>query len=238
MTKRALIGGLALAFVLAGLSHAPAHARPYGDGRMVVVGDSISEVPRYNDIRGSSKRAWWSFLADAADLRPVSYGESGSGYGKKGACTGTSFLERMKRPSRTANIKAASAVRIEGGVNDFETCEYDDVAQKWNKKPFDVEALRREVDATFAYVKSIRKQRNSVYVFVPWGWREELKQYRTPIVKIIRELALKSGLAYVPASTILSSAARSNDGVHPNLAGSKALALKVWTGSDMNRRFN
>ncbi|WP_375002913.1 SGNH/GDSL hydrolase family protein [Aeromicrobium sp. CTD01-1L150] len=201
-----VVGGL-----VAGVTTDGAHAGdgPYPDG-IVVVGDSITA--RYSDDEGAADQGWWSFVGRHFDADVRTFAQSGSGYQRQGnRCTGDVFADRIE-----AFEDPPSVFIVEGGRNDWSTC----------RDGRRVRATDAAVqDAVVSYLRLARQQlpesTRIVVLGPPWGELHPWEMRR--ITSIIRTAAGREGLEYVSTTGTLDQHGRTDDGVHPTRAGSKAL---------------
>ena len=180
---------------------------------IVVVGDSITA--RYNDRPGDIEQGWWSVVARhyRADVR--TYAQTGSGYLRPGlACNGDRFGDRV--PAFFA--PSPSVFIIEGGRNDWARCVDG--------------AFRTATDAQIAsaadeymdVVDRLLPASTRVLVLTPWGPRQPLERMR--VTAIIRSAAERHGFEFIDTVGVLGPN-EVIDGVHPNRAGSLAIADRV-----------
>jgi lysophospholipase L1-like esterase len=180
---------------------------------IVVVGDSITA--RYDDDPGSARQGWWSMVGRRIGAPVETFAQSGSGYLRRGGrCDGTTFDQREKALEGSPSI-----VIIEGGRNDWAVCRDDRVADSTNAE------IAEAVDA---YLDLVQKQLPSstrvVVVGPPWGPLQPLERLR--VTPIVEQAAKDHDMEYVDTSGTLPPE-HVVDGVHPNRAGSIAIAKRV-----------
>lgn len=184
---------------------------PHG---IVVVGDSISA--RYNDEPGDPRQAWWSVTARRFDADVRTYAQSGSGYLRPGLrCTGDRFIDR---PAAYTG-DAPSILIVEGGRNDWARCV--DGTFVWSTDAEVEHAVDTYLDVLQAHVPVSTR---IVVLGPPWGPLDQTNAVR--ITRIIETSAREHGLEFVSTRDALT-ADRVVDGVHPNRAGSLAIARRV-----------
>lgn len=195
---------------------------PYRHG-IVVVGDSITA--RYDDDPGSPRQGWWSLVARHYDAPVRTYAQSGSGYQRPGlTCTGDDFLHR----TAVLDGPAPSVVIIEGGRNDWVSCRRGSLVVSTNT------AVERGVTQYLTLLKERLPHTTRIVVLgPPWGPRNTAQQHR--ITSIVHAVAQRQGVEYVSTRGTLDRPGRTVDGVHPTLAGSRALAGAVIAALDRPR---
>ncbi len=192
---------------------------PLAPRGIVVVGDSITA--RYNDEPGDEKQGWWSMTGDHFDAKVTRYAQSGSGYLRPGlACTGNTFIDR---PEAYAG-PAPSLLIIEGGRNDWATCE------DGNFIPATDDAIEHAVDRYLDTLQTFLPESTRIIVLgPPWGPHDPANQVR--VTAIIKAQAEKHGIQFISTTGALT-ADRVTDGVHPNRKGSLAIARRVISALD------
>ncbi len=186
-------------------------------GGIVVVGDSITA--EYNDEAGDDMQGWWSMVGRHFGAHVTTYAQSGSGYLRQGlACSGDRFIDRPDAYRDTA----PSLFIVEGGRNDWSSCiEGRHVAAA------DAE-IARAVDRYLDVLQANLPGSTRILVLgPPWGTLDQLGRNR--ITAIIRKSAIAHGVQYVATVGTIDRRERLLDGVHPNRAGSTALADRVIT---------
>ena len=184
-------------------------------GGIVVVGDSITAD--YNDDDGDDMQGWWSMVGRHFGAHVTTHAQSGSGYLRQGhACGGDRFVDRHEAYRDTA----PSLFIVEGGRNDWAACI----------EGRHVEAADAMIaDAVDHYLDvlegSLPGSTRIVVLGPPWGTLDQLGRNR--ITSIIRAAAASHGLQYVATVGTIDRRERLLDGVHPNRAGSTALADRV-----------
>jgi lysophospholipase L1-like esterase len=187
------------------------HLAPRG---IVVVGDSITA--RYNDVPGDQRQGWWSIAGRRFDATVTTYAQSGSGYLRPGAaCTGNRFIDR---PDAYAG-PAPSLFIVEGGRNDWAVCRNGRHVTATDAQ-ID-HAVGRYLDTLQAFLPSSTR---ILVLGPPWGPVDPANRKR--VTAIIRAQAAGHGIEFVDTSGTLT-ADRVVDGVHPNRAGSQAIARRV-----------
>jgi lysophospholipase L1-like esterase len=192
---------------------------PLAPRGIVVVGDSITA--RYNDEPGDQKQGWWSITGDHFHAKVTRYAQSGSGYLRPGhACTGDTFIDRPDAYTGPA----PSLLIIEGGRNDWATCEDG----RFVSAPDDMieHAVDRYLDILQTFLP---KSTRIVVLGPPWGPRDRANQVR--VTAIIEAQAKQHGIQFVSTRGALT-ADRVIDGVHPNRKGSLAIARRVIAALD------
>jgi lysophospholipase L1-like esterase len=189
---------------------------PFNHG-IVVVGDSITA--RYNDQPGDQFQAWWSIVGRHFGARVTTHAQSGSGYLRQGLeCSGNRFIDRPE-----AFRKAAPSVFIvEGGRNDWSSCIEGVHVESTNHQVS--QAVNHYLDVLQA---SLPHTTRIIVLGPPWG--PIFEDGRQRVTAIIRAAAHRHGVMFVNTDGTLDRLSRVVDGVHPNLAGSTALADRVIT---------
>lgn len=209
----ALVAGPFLAWQGAqgGQSRPVSAIAPHG---IVVVGDSISA--RYNDEPGDAHQAWWSVTARRFDAEVRTYAQSGSGYLRPGLrCSGNRFIDR---PAAYTG-EPPSILIIEGGRNDWARCV--DGTFVWSTDAEVKHAVDTYLDVLRAHLPSSTR---IVVLGPPWGPLDQTNGDR--ITRIVRTSAQDHGFQFVSTHGALT-ADRVVDGIHPNRAGSLAIARRV-----------
>ena len=187
---------------------------PFNRG-IVVVGDSITA--EYNDDKGDDLQGWWSMVGRHFGAHVTTHAETGSGYLRQGlACEGNRFIDRPEAFRGTA----PSLFIVEGGRNDWASCI----------EGRHVEAPRAEIaGAVNHYLDVIQanlpRSTRIVVLGPPWGTLDQLG--RRKLTAIVYAAAKTHGVQYVSTMGTLDRRDRVIDGVHPNRAGSRALADRV-----------
>ena len=187
---------------------------PFKNG-IVVVGDSITA--EYNDDEGDELEGWWSMVGRHFGAHVTTHAQSGSGYLRQGlACTGDRFIDRPEAFRDTA----PSLFIIEGGRNDWASCiEGRHVAAPDAQI---AEAVDHYLDVLQA---NLPRSTRIVVLGPPWGTLDQLGRQR--LTSIIYKAAKAHGVQYVGTTGTIDRRERLSDGVHPNRAGSRALADRV-----------
>ena len=184
---------------------------PHG---IVVVGDSITA--RYNDTPGDADQGWWSVVGRRFDADVRTYAQSGSGYLRPGhRCTGDRFVDRAS----AFTGEAPSILIVEGGRNDWARC-----VDGFFVPSTDAEvrhAVATYLDVLQTYLPPTTR---IIVVGPPWGPLDRAEGRR--VTAIIADEARSHGLQFISTSGALTSD-RVVDGVHPNRAGSLAIARRV-----------
>jgi hypothetical protein len=215
------------------------HVRP----KLLVIGDSFSAGPDVpgkanNNVVGSERRGWWSFLAADLNYRPILSAEPGSGFLKNGLeCAGTVYADRLKR---IQSVRPDLLV-IEGGRNDFNYCvtrisratgvpvtTYDTVHS-------DRAAIQVAMSDYFAQVKKMARKiglpSDHIYVTMPWGG--SVLDRRPMINDALTIASRQAGFQYVEIPPLTS--AERFDITHPNGLGSKRIFEHFVGNSDVER---
>jgi lysophospholipase L1-like esterase len=187
---------------------------PHG---IVVVGDSITA--RYNDKPGDDEQAWWSVMGRHFDADVRTHAQSGSGYLRPGhRCEGDRFIDR----SDAFTGQAPSIVLVEGGRNDWARC-VDGVFV-----PSTDAEVRHAVDTYLDVLQTYLPSTTRIIVVgPPWGPLDRTEGRR--VTAIIRSEAAAHDVEFISTAGALTSD-RVVDGVHPNRAGSLAIARRVIRG--------
>jgi lysophospholipase L1-like esterase len=211
--------------------------------KLLIFGDSFTAGPDVpgeadNDIVGSDRRGWWSYLAADLGYRPILSAEPGSGFLKNGLeCAGTVYGDRI---NRMLSVRPDLLV-IEGGRNDFNYCvtrtsratgvpitTYDTVHS-------DRAAVQAAVSNYLAEVKKMAKRiglaPDHVYITMPWGGT--ILDRRPMINDALIVAARTEGFTYVEIPPL--TAAERFDDTHPNRVGSKAIFQHFVSNSDIER---
>jgi lysophospholipase L1-like esterase len=150
------------------------------------------------------------------DATVTTYAQSGSGYLRPGAaCTGDRFIDR---PDAYAG-PAPSVLIVEGGRNDWAVCR--DGRHVTATDAQIAHAVDRYLDTLQAFLPSSTR---IVVLGPPWGPLDPVNGLR--VSAIIQAQARSHGIQFVSTRGTLS-ADRVIDGVHPNRAGSQAIARRV-----------
>ena len=213
-------------------------ATPPPNTALVIIGDSITAFG--NDTVGADRRGWWSLLGAALNVPVVRYAERGSGYAKRGknldgtgSCTGTTFLERLARKDVATSVKQARIVLVEGGVNDQRSCSTQSTGTLVQTT---ADEVRAQVHRTLRKIAQLRgKRRSSVYVTAPWGSSTSVASAREWVVPIIEAEAKRYGFRYVDTAHGTLEGPRTNDGIHPNVAGKRRMVQDLIGRSDLGR---
>jgi len=194
-----------------GETSTPSSIAPHG---IVVVGDSITA--NYNNTPGDDRQGWWSIVGHRFGAHVTTYAQSGSGYLRPGrACAGNRFIDRV----RAFTGVAPSLFIIEGGRNDWANCENGQEV----RAP-DI-AIAHAVDRYLTTLQTFLPRSTHIIVMgPPWGPRDPANGVR--VTSIVKSAAMRQGVKYVSTAGALTKD-RVIDGVHPNLAGSRAIAAKV-----------
>lgn len=181
---------------------------------IVVVGDSISA--RYNDRPGDARQAWWSVTGRHFDASVRTYAQSGSGYLRPGhRCAGNRFIDR---PDAFTGA-APSILIVEGGRNDWARCVRGAFVTSTDAQ------VRHAVDSYLGVLKTYLPRSTRIVVLgPPWGPRDRSDGVR--VTRIIAAQARLHDMQFVSTSGALT-ADRVLDGIHPNRAGSLAIARRV-----------
>lgn len=184
-------------------------------GGIVVVGDSITAM--YNDEAGDDMQGWWSMVGRHFGAHVTTHAESGSGYLRQGlACGGDRFVDRAEAYRDTA----PSLFIVEGGRNDWSSC-----IEGRHVEASDA-MIAQAVDHYFDVLQVNLPRTTRILVLgPPWGTLDQLGRNR--ITSIVHAAAASHGLQYVPTVGTIDRRERLLDGVHPNRAGSTALADRV-----------
>lgn len=181
---------------------------------IVVVGDSITA--RYDDSPGDADQGWWSVVARHYGADVTTYAQSGSGYLRQGLrCTGDRFGDR----DAAFEGSAPSLFIVEGGRNDWSQC----VDGRWlpstnAEVERAVERYYDRIDASFGPATRV------VVLGPPWGPLQLLEGLR--ITRIVKAAVERHGFEFVDTAGTLT-AENVVDGIHPNRAGSLAIADRV-----------
>ena len=196
-----------------GQTHEPSTLAPQG---IVVVGDSITA--RYDDEAGGAQQGWWSVVGQHfhADVR--TYAQSGSGYLRPGLqCTGNRFIDR----DQAYMGDAPSIVIVEGGRNDWARCVDGGFVPSTDAE------VRHAVDQYLTVLQTYLPASTRIIVLgPPWGPLDPPNGVR--VTTIIRQQAAAHDVQFISTAGALRSD-RVIDGVHPNRAGSLAIARRVIT---------
>jgi lysophospholipase L1-like esterase len=181
---------------------------------IVVVGDSISA--RYNDRPGDARQAWWSVTGRHFDASVRTYAQSGSGYLRPGhRCTGNRFIDRPDAFTGSA----PSILIVEGGRNDWARC-----VRGVFQTSTDAE-VQHAVGTYLGVLKTYLPSSTRVVVLgPPWGPLDRSDGVR--VTRIVAAQARLHGMQFVSTWGALT-ADRVVDGIHPNRAGSLAIARRV-----------
>jgi lysophospholipase L1-like esterase len=224
-TRRSVAIALVIATIVApfmawqgaqgGEKHALSTLAPRG---IVVVGDSISA--RYDDQVGGQQQAWWSITGRRFNANVRTYAQSGSGYLRPGLlCTGDRFIDRT--PAYAGD--APSILIVEGGRNDWARCVDGSFVQSTDAE------VRHAVDTYLDVLQRWLPRSTRVIVLGPPGPFDRANGRR--VTAIVQAEAKAHGMQFISTTGALT-ASRVIDGVHPNRAGSVAIARKVIAALD------
>jgi lysophospholipase L1-like esterase len=182
---------------------------------IVVVGDSITA--EYNDEEGDELEGWWSMVGRHFGAHVTTHAQSGSGYLRQGlACTGDRFIDRPEAFRGTA----PSLVIVEGGRNDWASC----IEGRHVAAP-DAD-IARAVNHYLDVLQANLPRSTRIVVLGPaWGPLDQLGRRR--LTAIVHAAAKAHGVQYVSTMGTIDRRERVLDGIHPNRAGSRALADRV-----------
>lgn len=205
---------LLVAWQRAGEGEPPTVDGPFKAG-IVVVGDSITA--EYNDDEGDELQGWWSMVGRHFGAHVTTHAQSGSGYLRQGeACTGDRFIDRPEAFRDTA----PSLFIVEGGRNDWASCiEGQHVAAT---DAAITEAVNHYLDVLQA---NLPRSTRIVVLGPPWGPLDQLGRKR--LTAIVHAAATSHGVQFISTVGTIDRRERVSDGVHPNRAGSRALADRV-----------
>lgn len=205
---------LLVAWQRAGEGEQPTVDGPFKAG-IVVVGDSITA--EYNDDEGDELEGWWSMVGRHFGAHVTTHAQSGSGYLRQGeACTGDRFIDRPEAFRATA----PSLFIVEGGRNDWASCiEGQHVAAT---DAAITEAVNHYLDVLQA---NLPETTRIVVLGPPWGPLDQLGRRR--LTAIVYAAAKAHGVQFISTVGTIDRRERVSDGVHPNRAGSRALADRV-----------
>ncbi|MEO6604684.1 MAG: SGNH/GDSL hydrolase family protein [Aeromicrobium sp.] len=181
---------------------------------IVVVGDSITAL--YNDEQGDAMQGWWSVVGHHYDAHVTTYAQSGSGYLRPGkGCTGDRFIDRQ----RAFTGDPPSLFIIEGGRNDWALCKDGRFVAASDA------AIEHAVDTYLGTLTAFLPRSTRIIVMgPPWGPLDPGNGER--VSRIIEAVSATYGLEFIPTTDALTQS-RVVDGVHPNRAGSVAIADRV-----------
>lgn len=192
----------------------PDPAGPFSRG-IVVVGDSITA--EYNDDAGDELEGWWSMVGRHFGAHVTTHAQTGSGYLRQGlACNGNRFLDRPEAFRDTA----PSLFLVEGGRNDWASCIEGHHVEASGPE------IARAVDHYLDVLQANLPRTTRIVVLgPPWGTLDQVS--RRKLTAIVYRAARSHGVQYVSTMGTLDRRERLLDGVHPNRAGSRALADRV-----------
>lgn len=198
----------------AGEGEQPTSDGPFKAG-IVVVGDSITA--EYNDEEGDELEGWWSMVGRHFGAHVTTHAQSGSGYLRQGlACTGDRFIDRPEAFRGTA----PSLFIVEGGRNDWASC----IEGRHVAAP-DAD-IARAVNHYLDVLQANLPRSTRIVVLGPaWGPLDQLGRKR--LTAIVHAAAKAHGVQYVSTMGTIDRRERVLDGIHPNRAGSRALADRV-----------
>ena len=192
----------------------PTSTGPFQRG-IVVVGDSITA--EYNDDPGDQMQGWWSMVGRHFGAHVTTHAQSGSGYLRQGLeCSGSRFIDRPK----AFHDVAPSLFIVEGGRNDWSTCIEGRHVEATTQQISD--AVNHYLDVLQA---NLPHSTRIVVLGPPWGTFDQLG--RRQVTAIVYAAAKRHGVQYVSTMGTLDRRDHVLDGVHPNRAGSTALADRV-----------
>lgn len=214
-------------------ARSPQRAR--GANTMFVEGDSLTSLY-------GSHESWYAEVARHIGLTAVVDAQGGSGFIKSGdpdgarahrfgVCDGTTFAQRL-HGTVERQISRARVVVLEGGRNDFHTCNW-----RGEQVPVSSRELRAAVRSYFDAVAELRSDPGTVFVLTPWGSRLDSLNRRR-IMPIIRSEAQAHGFWWVDTDGVLDPhrlGENTIDGIHPDQAGSRALARAMLRRSPIFR---
>ena len=187
---------------------------PFNRG-IVVVGDSITA--EYNDDKGDDFQGWWSMVGRHFGAHVTTHAQTGSGYLRQGLeCEGNRFIDRPEAFRGTA----PSLFIVEGGRNDWASC----IEGRHVEAPSAeiAQAVNHYLDVLQA---NLPHSTRIVVLGPPWGTIDQLG--RRKLTAIVYAAAEAHGVQYVSTIGTLDRRDHVIDGVHPNRAGSRALADRV-----------
>jgi lysophospholipase L1-like esterase len=213
-TVAAIVVVLLVAWQGAGEGEQPTVDGPFKAG-IVVVGDSITA--EYNDQEGDELEGWWSMVGRHFGAHVTTHAQSGSGYLRQGlACTGDRFIDRPEAFRGTA----PSLFIVEGGRNDWASC----IEGRHVAAP-DAD-IARAVNHYLDVLQANLPRSTRIVVLGPaWGPLDQLGRKR--LTAIVHAAAKAHGVQYVSTMGTIDRRERVLDGIHPNRAGSRALADRV-----------
>ncbi len=213
-TIGAIVVVLLVAWQGAGEGEQPTVDGPFKAG-IVVVGDSITA--EYNDQEGDELEGWWSMVGRHFGAHVTTHAQSGSGYLRQGlACTGDRFIDRPEAFRGTA----PSLFIVEGGRNDWASC----IEGRHVAAP-DAD-IARAVNHYLDVLQANLPRSTRIVVLGPaWGPLDQLGRRR--LTAIVHAAAKAHGAQYVSTMGTIDRRERVLDGIHPNRAGSRALADRV-----------
>lgn len=233
--KLVVIGVLAAAIGPLGIA-APATAATEDDSvrpRILIIGDSITA--RYNDVPGSPRRGWWSYVGAVLDSDVITSAQSGTGFLSRGGakeCALTSknslttFATRVKR--EVTKVKPDTLI-IAGGANDWRRCSNGTVKTTSSK------VVRKQIHS---FMKVLERQRaaagiprSRVLITDPRG--SSRLAARSMVERILAKETKQHGFVYVRLTPLPDRQTR--DRTHPNAAGSRALGLEFLSRLSISR---
>lgn len=219
-TRTPIVIALALAVLLgpflarSAIGREPTPTSAIAPRGIVVVGDSITA--RHNDERGDAMQGWWSVVGRHYNARVTTYAQSGSGYLRPGkGCTGDRFIDRQ----RAFTGDPPSLFIIEGGRNDWALCKDGRFVRASDAE------IEHAVDTYLRTLSTFLPRSTRIIVMgPPWGPVDPENGER--VSRIIEAVTARYELEFIPTSDVLTRS-RVTDGVHPNRAGSVAIADRV-----------
>ena len=192
----------------------PTASGPFQSG-IVVVGDSITA--HYNDEKGDDLEGWWSMVGRHFGAHVTTHAQSGSGFLRQGlACSGNRFIDRPEAYRGTA----PSLFIVEGGRNDWASC-----IEGRHVEASDADIARAVNHYLDVLQANLPRSTRIVVLGPPWGTLDQLGRQR--VTAIVQAAARAHDLQYVSTIGTIDRRERVLDGVHPNRAGSRALADRV-----------
>jgi lysophospholipase L1-like esterase len=211
----AVLAALVSAFVIIPSGTAAAVTRP----EVAVVGDSYTAAwgAIYERTPPTTDGAWWRYTAASLGWTPGDVvAVPGGGYVRRGATTGTNFLEALRADPLDADT---DYVLLQGGYND---------------RTYSTSAVRTGVRDV---LRTIREQAPHAVVIVVGAFLPQPSRVTTNFVEVARIIGSSGSIGSTPyMSAFMCYFTLAADGTHPDAAGHRDIgrwvARRIMQGMD------